>query len=206
MTPLTEASLDTIDFQKGNGLVVVVAQDARDGSVLMVAFADREAIALSLRTGVMHFHSRKRGLWKKGETSGNTLRVEALFADCDADAILARVAPAGPTCHTGQTTCFGEPDADAIRALERVVEARANDPAASASYTRKLLDDRNLRLKKIGEEASELVVALADEDRARAAEEAADLVYHVMVALRAGGVSFDEVRKVLAARHAKAKP
>ncbi|WP_394827537.1 bifunctional phosphoribosyl-AMP cyclohydrolase/phosphoribosyl-ATP diphosphatase HisIE [Pendulispora albinea] len=198
-----------LDFDKGNGLLVMVAQDAADGAVLMVAFADREAVTRTLETGELHFFSRRRGLWKKGETSGNTLRVVDLRADCDGDAIVARVVPAGPACHTGATTCFGEPQGDALRALERVIQQRAAeaarppDPDATQgrpSYTRRLLADRNLRLKKLGEESTELVVALADGDKARAAEEAADVVYHVMVALRASGVEWADVLEVLRKR------
>ena len=195
--------IEEVDFDKGNGLVTVVAQNAKTGAVLMVAFADREAMAKTLETGELHFFSRRRGLWKKGETSGNVMRVVELAVDCDSDAILARVEPAGPACHTGQITCFGEPAPDPLRALDQTLAARATTPDAAEekpSYTRRLLADRNLRLKKIGEEASELVVALADGDRERATEEAADVVYHVMVALRAAGIGFDDVRDVLAAR------
>jgi phosphoribosyl-ATP pyrophosphohydrolase/phosphoribosyl-AMP cyclohydrolase len=193
--------LDALDFAKGNGLVAVVAQDARSGAVLMQAYADREALEKTRATGLLHFRSRTRGLWLKGETSGNVLRVVSLAADCDRDAVLARVEPAGPTCHTGATTCWGEPELDAFRELEQTIARRAAEPPGEKpSYTQRLLADRNLRLKKIGEEASDLVVALADGDRARAAEEAADLVYHAMVALAASGVSFDEVRDVLAKR------
>ncbi len=192
-----------IDFEKGDGLVVVVAQDALSGAVLMVGFANREAVERTVDTGLLHFHSRRRGLWKKGETSGNTMRVVDLAFDCDADAILARVHPAGPACHTGQKTCFGDPPADALAALSATIAQRAASPAdepQAPSYTRRLLADRNLRLKKIGEEATELVVALADEKRERIAEEAADLLYHVLVALQASGVSLHEVRGVLASR------
>ncbi|HTJ84668.1 MAG TPA: bifunctional phosphoribosyl-AMP cyclohydrolase/phosphoribosyl-ATP diphosphatase HisIE [Polyangiaceae bacterium] len=191
----------TLDFDKGGGLVVVVAQDARTHAVLMVAFADREAILRTLATGDLHFFSRTRGLWKKGETSGNTLRVVELRADCDRDAVLARVEPAGPACHTGTETCWGEPTLDPLQSLERVIHRRATEapaPDAAPSYTKKLLADRNLRLKKIGEEAGELLVALADaNDETRIAEEAADLTYHVMVALEAAGVPFERVREIL---------
>jgi len=201
MTPAL--ALDRLDFAKGGGLVTVVAQDARTGAVLMVAHADREALERTLATGEMHYRSRTRGLWHKGATSGNVQRVVALLADCDGDAVLARVVPAGPACHTGAPSCFGEAAlaADALGALDATVRVRAADAApAHPSYTRRLLDDRNLRLKKLGEEAAELVLACADEDRPRAAEEAADLVYHTVVALRALGVSLDDVRGVLAAR------
>lgn len=201
---MTAPALDlaTVDFDKGGGTVTVVAQDADTGAVLMVAAADREALEKSIETGHLHFRSRTRGLWKKGETSGNVLSVVALAADCDRDAILATVRPAGPTCHTGTTTCWGDP-APALGAgvaeVARTIDARRTDPPAG-SYTAKLLADRNLRLKKIGEEATELAVALADRDTARAAEEAADVLYHVLVALSAEGVSLSDVERVLRAR------
>lgn len=194
---------DKLDYDKGGGLVTVVAQHARSNAVLMVAFANREAILESVRTGEMHFYSRsRRGLWKKGESSGHLLRIVELVADCDSDTVLARCEPFGPTCHTGAVTCFGEPNVDAIRKLEGVVNKRATSAADpdKPSYTKKLLGDRNLRLKKIGEEAGELMVALADGDKTRMAEEAADLVYHVVVALQAAGVPFVDVRRVLEAR------
>jgi phosphoribosyl-ATP pyrophosphohydrolase/phosphoribosyl-AMP cyclohydrolase len=196
--------LDAIDFDKGGGLVSVVVQDASTRAVLMTAFADREALSLTAETGEMHFRSRKRGLWKKGETSGNVLDVVSLSLDCDSDAVLAEVKPRGPVCHTGTTTCWGEPEIDAIRELEAVVKQRAEalppESGEKISYTQKLLGDRNLRLKKIGEEATELAVALADRDRPRATEEAADVLYHVMVALAAEGITFDDVRLVLSKR------
>ena len=195
--------LDALDFTKGQGVVTVVAQDARTGAVLMVAQADREAMERTVSTGEMHYRSRTRGLWHKGATSGNVQRVVSLHYDCDADAVLARVAPAGPACHTGAVSCFGVEAlrADELSALDATVAARAaDDSAGSPSYTRKLLTDRNLRLKKIGEEAAELVTACADGDLERAGEEAADLLYHTIVALRAVGGSLDDIRAVLAAR------
>ncbi len=214
MTASLSLDLDRLDFDKGGGLVSVVVQDSITDAVLMVAYADREALQRTLETREMHFHSRSRGrLWRKGESSGNVLRVVELSADCDGDTVLARCSPAGPTCHTGAPTCFGEPvSGDALRALSAVVAARASamqrapvaegagDPAARPSYTQRLLADRNLRLKKLGEEVAELIVAIADEDRPRAAEEGADVIYHLVVALQAAGVSFDEVRAVLAKR------
>src|ERR671914_2471594 len=99
--------LPDLDFSKGDGLVTVIAQDARTGAVLMVAGADREALERTIATGEMHYRSRTRGLWHKGGTSGNVQRVVSLSADCDGDAVLARVIPAGPACHNGSTTCFG---------------------------------------------------------------------------------------------------
>ena len=140
--------LDGIDFEKGQGLVVVVAQDARTRAVLMVAFADREALERTLATGDLHFRSRTRGLWRKGETSGNVLRVVSLKADCDGDAILAEVEPHGPTCHTGTTTCWGEPEVDEIVTLEKTIRERARQQQSvpsgaleKPSYTQRLLGD-----------------------------------------------------------------
>ena len=197
--------LDTLNFDKGSGTVTVVAQDAMTGAVLMVAAADREALEHTLATREMHYRSRTRGLWHKGATSGNVQRVISLDPDCDGDALLARVVPAGPACHTGTTSCFGERAlaADAIALLDTTIAARAALPAApgaAPSYTRRLLGDRNLRLKKIGEEAAELVTACADGDAEHAREETADLLYHALVALHALGGSLADVRAVLAAR------
>jgi phosphoribosyl-AMP cyclohydrolase / phosphoribosyl-ATP pyrophosphohydrolase len=193
--------LEQLNFEKGAGLVTVVTQDAHTGAVLMVAHADREALERTLATGEMHYRSRSRGLWHKGATSGNVQRVVSLAADCDGDAVLARVEPAGPACHTGTVSCFGAValGADTLGALDATIAERAA-AAEPTGYTGRLLGDRNLRLKKVGEEAAELVVACADQDAPRAAEEAADLVYHTLVALRPLGVTLDDVRRVLAAR------
>jgi len=198
----TVQDLDTLDFAKGGGLVTIVAQDAGSGAVLMVAHADRVALTRTLETGEMHYHSRTRGLWHKGATSGNTQSVVSLTADCDGDALLARVKPAGPACHTGAATCFGTEPAirDALDQLDTTIRARAADDTNGASYTRRLLSDRNLRLKKLGEESAELAVACADGDRHRAVEEAADLFYHALVALLPLGAGLEDVRGVLAGR------
>ena len=202
MTSTIALDLDSLDFSKGNGFVSVVAQDANSGAVLMVAHATRDALERTIATGEMHYTSRTRGLWHKGATSGNIQRVISLTADCDRDAILARVYPAGPACHEGTTSCFRDAalSADALSALDMTIAARAADSEASTSYTRKLLNDRNLRLKKLGEEAVELAVACVDGDRSRAAEETADLVYHALVALHALGGSLADVRAELASR------
>ncbi|MFN2316354.1 MAG: bifunctional phosphoribosyl-AMP cyclohydrolase/phosphoribosyl-ATP diphosphatase HisIE, partial [Gemmatimonadales bacterium] len=193
----TPADLDRLDFEKSGGMVTVIAQDAGTGQVLMVAHADREALDLSLQTGEMHYRSRTRGLWHKGATSGNIQRLAELRADCDGDAVLALVWPAGPACHTGMPSCFGTaPPADPLDRLAATIAERSTNPAAPG-YTRKLLDDRNLRLKKLGEEAAELAVALADGDAARAVEEAADLLYHQLVALQAVGLTLADIRRVL---------
>jgi phosphoribosyl-AMP cyclohydrolase / phosphoribosyl-ATP pyrophosphohydrolase len=199
--------LDALNFAKGGGFVTVVAQDVDSGAVLMVAHADREALEHTVATGEMHYRSRTRGLWRKGATSGNVQQVVALLPDCDGDAVLARVRSPGPACHTGSRSCFSEAAlaADALGALDATIGARVTEaPTASAaekpSYTRRLLADRNLRLKKIGEESAELVTACADGDRSRAIDESADVLYHTLVALRAVGGTLDDVRAALAAR------
>ena len=196
--------LASLDFDKGNGLVTVVTQDARTGAVLMVAHADREALERTIETGEMHYRSRTRGMWHKGATSGNTQRVVSLMADCDGDAVLARVRPAGPACHTGQTSCFGDRAlaGDALSALDQRLAARAASisTGTSTSYTQRLLTDRNLRLKKLGEEMAELVTACADGDRERAAQEGVDVLYHTLVALRALGITLDDLRETAEAR------
>ena len=207
---MSSFDLEAVDFAKGGGTVTVVVQDARSGAVLMVAHADRVALERTISTGEMHFRSRSRGLWHKGATSGNTQRVVSLATDCDGDAILARVLPAGPACHTGAASCFGSSAiaADPLHALDTVIAKRASTlgspkegtSSTSVSYTQRLLNDRNLRLKKLGEEAAELVLACADEDRARSVEEAADLLYHTLVALRAIGAGLTDVADALERR------
>lgn len=194
--------LDQLDFRKGGGLVTVVTQDAESGSVLMVAHADREALEHTIATGEMHYHSRSRGLWHKGATSGHRQRVVSLAVDCDGDAVLALVEPMGPACHTGRRSCFDAPEFDSgvLARLDGTIADRATDTANATSYTRRLLSDRNLRLKKLGEESAELVAACADDDAERAVNEAADLWYHSLVAVRAAGGSLGSILEVLDAR------
>lgn len=204
----TATDLDALTYDD-RGLIPVVAQDAADGRVLMVAWANREALELTLSTGFAHFWSRSRGeLWKKGETSGNVLELVSLHADCDTDTILVRVRPEGPACHTGQPTCFGkgiDPESasliaeSTLPAVFATLEDRMRE-RPEGSWTVKLLDDENLRIKKIGEEAAELVHALSKGQKERAAEEAGDLIYHTLAALLAEGVTLADVLKVLESR------
>ena len=187
----SQADLDALAFERTGGLLPVVVQDAATGQVLMVGFANRLAVEKTLETGKVHFWSRSRdALWMKGETSGHTLELVSLHADCDGDTLLARATPAGPTCHTMETSCFGEGTqvaAGTLAGLDATLASRARE-RPEGSYTVKLLDSENLRLKKLGEEAAELVAALAKHDGARAVEEGADLLYHLLVALRAEGI------------------
>jgi phosphoribosyl-ATP pyrophosphohydrolase/phosphoribosyl-AMP cyclohydrolase len=187
-----------------DGLIPVVAQDHASGDVLMVAYANAEALALTARTGQAHFWSRSRNaLWRKGETSGNTLAVASMHRDCDGDVVLMAVDPAGPACHTGSRTCFGTGTvtlAGGLAELERVIAGRA-DADPSESYTARLLG-RGLdhALKKVGEEATEVVLAAKGESDDRLAEECADLAYHLMVVLAQRRVPLARVLEVLAAR------
>ncbi len=199
----TAADLDRLDYSKLGGLIPLVAQDAGTGDVLMVGFANRAALEKTLQTRQVHFWSRSRGeLWRKGETSGNTLGLVSLHADCDGDAVLARAHPAGPTCHTGERSCFGAGTAApgaVLARLDATLASRAKE-RPPGSYTVRLLEDDNLRIKKLGEENAELIAALALQDEERALEEAGDLLYHVLVALRAEGVTVAELLAALKAR------
>ncbi|HVW47298.1 MAG TPA: bifunctional phosphoribosyl-AMP cyclohydrolase/phosphoribosyl-ATP diphosphatase HisIE [Solirubrobacterales bacterium] len=199
--------LDEISFDE-RGLVPCVVQDEASAEVLMLAYANRKALELTLETGEMHFFSRSRDeIWRKGETSGATMAVRHLRYDCDGDAVLAIVAAAGPACHTGERTCFyralgGEPRRavhEALPALERTLASRAAERPAG-SYTVQLLDDPRLVGEKVEEEAEEVVRAAREETDERVAEEAADVLYHLWVLLAARGVSPAAVFEVLNAR------
>jgi phosphoribosyl-AMP cyclohydrolase / phosphoribosyl-ATP pyrophosphohydrolase len=175
-----------------------VVQDCETGRVLMLAWMDEEAERRTRETGQAWFWSRSRGrLWRKGETSGNTLAVEELRDDCDGDAILLRVRPAGPACHTGSTTCFA-PD------LWRTIAERTRE-RPPGSYTTRLLDEGvGACARKVGEEAVEVSVAALSESDERVVEEAADLVYHLYVLLAARGVDLARVEDELRARSLRA--
>jgi phosphoribosyl-AMP cyclohydrolase / phosphoribosyl-ATP pyrophosphohydrolase len=190
------------------GLLPVVVQDVGSGAVLMLAYADRRAVELTIATGEAHFWSRSRqALWRKGETSGNTLAVAEMVADCDGDAVLLRVRPAGPACHRGTRSCF-EPNAAALELgwLAAVVaERRDADPAAS--YTARLLGAGVERLaQKVGEEGVETVIAALaaaarPERRAELVGEGSDLLFHLLVLLEASGVAPAELAAELLRRH-----
>jgi phosphoribosyl-ATP pyrophosphohydrolase/phosphoribosyl-AMP cyclohydrolase len=186
-----------------SGLVPVVAQDRASGDVLMVAWANAEALQRTAETGLAHFWSRSRkALWWKGETSGHTLRVVEARKDCDGDTLLFVVSPAGPACHTGTRTCFGETSPTAAGMLDelaRVVAERALAPVEESYTARILAKGPDHVLKKIGEEATEVVLAARVQSDDRLAEETADLLYHLLVALHQRGLPLsrvmDELRK-----------
>jgi phosphoribosyl-ATP pyrophosphohydrolase/phosphoribosyl-AMP cyclohydrolase len=209
-----------IEFDQ-RGLAPCVVQDFATGEVLMLAYVSSESLEMTLETGELHFHSRSRDqIWKKGETSGNFLRLRQLRYDCDGDALVAMVDPAGPACHTGQRSCFyrevlgsasirkdappapGEPfpvTYEALTALERTLRSRAVE-RPEGSYTVKLLEDPELIGAKVEEEAEEVIRAAREESDERVAEEAADLLYHLSVLMVSRGVSQADVLEVLNGR------
>jgi phosphoribosyl-ATP pyrophosphohydrolase/phosphoribosyl-AMP cyclohydrolase len=196
--------VDEIRFDE-HGLAPCVMQDARTGEVLTLAYVNTEALERTRATGEVHFWSRSRGeLWRKGETSGNVMRVRALRYDCDWDAVLALVEPAGPACHTGERTCFHHGDLDpqlseALPVLERVIEER-RAVSSERSYTAQLLADPPLIGAKVREEAEEVARAAAGESDQRVAEEAADVLYHLTVLLASRGLSLADAFAELNAR------
>lgn len=193
-----ETDIAKLNFANGNGLLPVAVQHYATGELLMIGYADAEALRRTLASGQLWLYSRSRQeYWHKGATSGHTQRVVSMHADCDADAVLVRVKPVGPICHTGTRSCFdGVP---VLRELAAVIEERMQRPSVG-SYTSRLLNDANLRAKKLGEEAVELAVACAKGDREQVVEESCDLIYHTLVASVAAGVSLDEILGALHAR------
>jgi phosphoribosyl-ATP pyrophosphohydrolase/phosphoribosyl-AMP cyclohydrolase len=194
----------------GAGLVPVIVQDHASGDILMVAYANEEALARTAQTGVAHFWSRSRGkLWMKGETSGHVLRVREARTDCDRDVLVLAVDPAGPTCHTGSRTCFGEDSmtgAGVLGELQRVIAERASS-SPEASYTARLLaQGPEGAARKVVEEAAEVVAAAAGDRAERLAEESADLLYHLMVVLAQRKVPIESVLDVLRRRRRGDKP
>ena len=207
MTGLTEQRQTTpVDWS--GGLVPCIVQDARTGVLLMLAWMNEEAFERTRQTGEAHFWSRSRqALWRKGETSGHTLRVVGTRVDCDGDAILLEAVPNGPACHTGQPTCFyrtadgtGMAQGPVLGRLETVIADRARR-RPERSYTASLLSSGvGAIAAKIVEEAEEVIQAARHESDQRVAEEAADLIFHLMVLLGARGVALSEVLDVLRAR------
>jgi phosphoribosyl-AMP cyclohydrolase / phosphoribosyl-ATP pyrophosphohydrolase len=188
------------------GLVPCVVQDAASGEVLTLAYMNAEALRRTRETGEMHFFSRSRQqLWHKGETSGHTQALRALRLDCDGDAVLALVEPAGPACHTGARSCFhrGQLDppvaCETLPGLERTIAARAAERPAGA-YTTTLLDDVELVGAKVQEEAEEVARAAREESDERVAEEAADVIYHLLVLLHGRGLTLADAERVLDGR------
>ena len=220
MVGQTETNASRVRFDE-RGLAPCVIQDSRTGEVLTLAYMNHEALRLTLKSGEMHLYSRSRDeIWHKGATSGNIQRVTQLRYDCDGDAIVALVEPAGPACHTGERSCFyrdlegsadsaadapavpGEPvpvPYEALAELERTLLERKRD-RPQGSYTVELLDDPSYASSKVKEEAAEVVKAVKGESEERVAEEGADVIYHMAVLLLTRGVSMAEVLQILNGR------
>ncbi len=207
---MSETSLDieTLDFGKGDGLLPGVVQDAKSGAVLMLGYLNREALEETLKRRRVVFFSRSRQrLWEKGETSGNTLNLVSVVADCDNDSLLLRVNPVGPTCHRDTPTCFGDGQPPAedglpfLARLEAIIEQRiAENP--EGSYTAKLYGQGLKRMaQKVGEEGVEVALAAQTDGNAELVSESADLLFHLALLLRARDLSLDAVAAELAARH-----
>lgn len=196
--------LDTLTFDD-SGLIPAIVQDIETSRVLMLGYMNREAIARTLQSGRVTFYSRSRqAMWEKGETSGNTLQFLEMRSDCDGDALLVKAAPMGPTCHTGADTCWNEVNEDPaafLRLLEQVIATREAS-GDDASYTVQLLQAGAMKVaQKVGEEGVETALEGAAGTEEKLAEETADLLYHVLVLLRARGISLKDVTDVLRERH-----
>lgn len=193
-----------VDFDKGGGLVPAIVQDCATLQVLMLAYMDRAALVETLQSGEATFFSRSRGgRWRKGEASGHRLIMRAVELDCDGDTLLIKAEPLGPACHLGATSCFGAEEAPGVGrlgALERTIAMRANAPP-DESWTARLLQSGVKRVaQKVGEEGVECALAGATGEDADLRAEAADLLYHLLVLLRARGIALAEVMDVLAQR------
>lgn len=192
-----------IDFNKGDGLIPAVIQDSTTMQVLMVGYMNEEAYRKTVSEGRVTFFSRSRQrLWTKGETSGNFLTVVEMVPDCDQDALLVRVEPAGPVCHLGTYSCFGDREAQGfLYRLENIISDRISENATD-SYTNKIYRKGiNKIAQKVGEEAVELIIEAKDDSIDLFKNEAADLLYHLLVLLRAKSLNLKDIEEVLAARH-----
>jgi phosphoribosyl-ATP pyrophosphohydrolase/phosphoribosyl-AMP cyclohydrolase len=195
-----------IDFTKGNGLVPVIVQDEATMQVLMLGYMNEAALAATTQSGRVTFYSRSRmALWTKGETSGNYLQVKNICVDCDQDSLLITAIPSGPVCHTGSTSCFGEGSAKGfVYQLEKIIADRIAN-ADERSYTHRLFQKgMNTIAQKVGEEAVELIIESKDQDDERFRNEAADLLFHFLLLLRAKDMELSHIEEVLKRRNAGA--
>lgn len=202
---MNKIEMNKIDFSKGAGLVPAVIQDSCTMQVLMVGFMNEEALNRTIDEGKVCFYSRtKKKLWTKGETSGNFLYPEEILTDCDNDTLLIKVRPAGPVCHKGTTSCFGdETPKGFVYKLENIIGQRINENA-SDSYTNTLYKKGvNKIAQKVGEEAVELVIEALGDDSSAISNEAADLIYHFLILLKSKGLKLEDVEDVLMNRHNK---
>ncbi len=200
---------DSLDWVKMDGLVPAIVQDAKSGEVRMLGYMDRAALDATLRDQLVTFHSRSRGgPWRKGETSGNVLKLVDISVDCDRDALLIVATPVGPTCHTGSESCFGDDGAPGVGFIAMLAETVARRAAADpqTSHTARLIGEGMKRLaQKVGEEGVEVALAATAGDRDELTSEAADLVYHLTVLLEASDSSWEAVMAELKRRHSASK-
>jgi len=200
---MNSINISNINFSKLGGLVPAVVQDNKTMQVLMVGFMNKEAFRLTIESGFVTFYSRtKKRIWKKGETSNNTLKLIDIIPDCDSDSLLVLVEPQGPTCHTGNVSCFStkEDSMKIIFELETVINDRRK-VSKEGSYTSSLFEKGEIEIaKKIGEEAMEVAIASLKESKNRVISESADLMFHLIVLLQNRGVSWDDVSDELKKR------
>jgi len=196
-----------IDYSKyADGLAPAIVQDERTGRVLMLGFMNEEALNQTQESGKVTFYSRsKKRLWTKGEESGHFLDVRTIVADCDSDTLLIKAIPHGPVCHTGADTCFNEPNAsiDFIYLLEEVIEGRRQHPVENSYVSGLFKKGINTIAQKVGEEAVEMIIEAKDSNDDRFLNEAADLLFHYMILLKAKGFALKDVRDVLEKRHTR---
>ncbi len=194
-----------LNFEKNSGLIPAIVQDANTGKVLMLAYMNEEALLKTRETGLVTFFSRSRQkLWTKGETSGNYLHLKEILPDCDGDTLLIKAVPAGPVCHTGSDTCFSEKNTasiDFLSQLEALIASRKKE-LPEGSYTTRLFKMGIKKIaQKVGEEATEVVIDAVTNNKKRLLEETADLMYHLLVLLKAHDLSLADVAQVLEKRH-----
>lgn len=200
---MSPEQIDALDWDKQQGLLPAIIQDARDLRVLMLGYMNREALQYTLDSGQVTFYSRsKQRLWTKGESSGHLLQLCSVETDCDRDSLLVRALPQGPTCHLGTVSCFAAAPGHFVGALDALIERRERERPAD-SYTTRLFDKGVRRIaQKVGEEGVETALAAVAEDDAALLGEAGDLLYHLLVLLRARGLGLADVQALLAERHA----
>jgi phosphoribosyl-ATP pyrophosphohydrolase/phosphoribosyl-AMP cyclohydrolase len=206
-----EEFVEKVNFEKGNGLVPAVVQDASNGRVLMQAYMNEEALRLTLASGKTHFWSRTKGrLWLKGEESGHHSLVQNAVLDCDNDAILFKVQQIGPVCHTGEESCFYKPikpeeaqrvDAKIVERISEVVKERIRNPTEKSYVSRLTAKGEDAVLQKIGEEAVEIILAAKEDNSKEITHEAADVLFHIMVLFAQKGIPLNTIFKELERRH-----
>jgi phosphoribosyl-ATP pyrophosphohydrolase/phosphoribosyl-AMP cyclohydrolase len=206
MRKITDGS--KVDFKKAGGLVPAVIQDLSTQKVLMLGYMNADALEKTFQTGLVTFYSRsKQALWTKGETSGNSLAMQAVYLDCDADTLLVMALPKGPTCHTGDDTCFGDDNKGGsfafLEQLEEVIQSR-KEASGETSYTKRLFESGILKMaQKVGEEGVETTIEAVAGNKDRYKEEAADLLFHLIVLTRGMDMEMKDIIEVLQKRHTR---